>query len=175
MFMCRQTGNLLFLLIEKGREKKGWGNTLRQKGDFLGCFYSKSQCSPAFFFKKVWLFQIKAVPLRHENPPSLFTMLKSAGRFVLLWHVIQRHTHHQLSWWHCFNLVDSILRMSHVRRTISATSAITDLVLIFILFWQHRRRIMFSNQEPLSIMPWTCIASIGIFACWCSTRLRRLR
>ena len=40
MFMCRQTGNLWFILIQKGREKKGWGNTLRQKGDFLGCFYS---------------------------------------------------------------------------------------------------------------------------------------
>jgi hypothetical protein len=51
-----------------------------------------------FFFKKVWLFKIKAVPLRHENPPSLFTMLKSAGRFVLLWHIIQRHTHHQLAY-----------------------------------------------------------------------------
>ncbi|SEQ54078.1 hypothetical protein SAMN05444375_11064 [Segatella baroniae B14] len=36
-----------------------------------------------FFFKKVWLFQIKAVPLHHEKPPSLFTMLKSAGRFFL--------------------------------------------------------------------------------------------
>ena len=40
MFMCCQTGNRWFILIEKGREKKGWGNTLRQKGDFLGCFYS---------------------------------------------------------------------------------------------------------------------------------------
>ena len=118
-----------------------------------------------FFFKKVWLFKIKAVPLSHENPPSLFTMLKSAGRFVLLWHIIQRHTHHQLSWWHCCNLVDSTLRMSHVRRIISATSVITDSVLISILFWQHRRRIMFSNQELLSIKLWTCIASTGIFAC----------
>ena len=36
-----------------------------------------------FFYEKVWLFQIKAVPLYHENPPSLFTMLKSAGRFIL--------------------------------------------------------------------------------------------
>jgi hypothetical protein len=36
------------------------------------------------FFEKVWLFQIKAVPLRHENPPSLFTMLKSAGRFFIM-------------------------------------------------------------------------------------------
>ena len=42
MFMCRQTGNLWFILIQKGREKKGWGNTLRQKGDFLGSFYSFS-------------------------------------------------------------------------------------------------------------------------------------
>ena len=36
------------------------------------------------FFEKVWLFQIKAVPLRHETPPSLFTMLKSAGRFFIM-------------------------------------------------------------------------------------------
>lgn len=42
MFMCRQTGNLWFILIQKGREKKGWGNTLRQKGDSLGSFYSFS-------------------------------------------------------------------------------------------------------------------------------------
>ena len=83
MFMCRQTGNLWFILIQKGREKKGWGNTLRQKGDFLGSFYSFSSKI------KFWLFQIKAVSLHHENPPSLFTMLKSAGRFVLLWHIIQ--------------------------------------------------------------------------------------
>ena len=43
MFMCRQTGNLWFILIQKGREKKGWGNTLRQKGDFLGSFYSSKK------------------------------------------------------------------------------------------------------------------------------------
>ena len=99
------------------------------------------------FLQKIWLFQIKAVPLHYENLPSLFTMLKLAGRFVLLWHIIQRHTHHQLSWWHCFNIVDSTLRMWHVRRTIFATSVITDLVLIFILFWQHRRKIMFQTRS----------------------------
>ncbi len=37
-----------------------------------------------FFFKKNWLLQLKAVHLRHENPPSLFTMLKSAGRFFIM-------------------------------------------------------------------------------------------
>ena len=44
------------------------------------------------FFEKVWLFQIKAVPLRHENPPSLFTMLKSAGRFFLMAHYPKTYT-----------------------------------------------------------------------------------
>ena len=29
----------------------------------------------------------------HENPPSLFTMLKSAGRVIFIWHIIQRPTH----------------------------------------------------------------------------------
>jgi len=95
--MCRQTGNLWFILIQKGREKKDGGAAFEAKWRFL-------RPNLFFFFEKVWLFQIKGVPLRHENPPSLFTMLKSAGRFVLLWHIIQRHTHHQLNWWHCFNL-----------------------------------------------------------------------
>ena len=54
------------------------------------------------FLRKIWLFPIKAVSLYYENPPSLFTMLKSAGRFVLLWHIIPRHTHHQLDWCHCW-------------------------------------------------------------------------
>ena len=44
---------LWFILIQKGREKKGWCNTLRQKGDFLGCFYSKSWSSPLFSSKKL--------------------------------------------------------------------------------------------------------------------------
>ena len=73
---------LWFILIQKGREKKGWCNTLRQKGDFLGCFYSKSWSSP-LFLQKNWLFQLKAVPLHYENPPSLFTMLKCASRFIM--------------------------------------------------------------------------------------------
>ena len=37
-----------------------------------------------FFFKKGWLFQIKAVPLHHQNPPSLSTMLQCAGRFIFI-------------------------------------------------------------------------------------------
>ncbi len=35
------------------------------------------------FFKKVWLIQNKAVFLHHQNPPSLSTMLKCAGRFFI--------------------------------------------------------------------------------------------
>ncbi len=46
----------------------------------------------------VWPSQKKAVNLHHENPPSLFTMLKSAGRFIFLWHDIQKHIRHQHNW-----------------------------------------------------------------------------
>ena len=72
-----------------------------------------------FFFKKVWLFQIKAVPLDHQNPPSLSTMLnrrqtesnvklvwtlprceggrdclkfKCSGRFILIQWVTESHS-----------------------------------------------------------------------------------
>jgi hypothetical protein len=45
------------------------------------------------FFEKVWLFPIKTVPLNHENPPSLFTMLKSAGRFVFQQYSIPEAVH----------------------------------------------------------------------------------
>jgi len=36
-----------------------------------------------FFFKKDWLLLRKAVPLHHENPPSLSMMLKIGGSFLL--------------------------------------------------------------------------------------------
>ena len=36
------------------------------------------------FPQNVLSVQGKAVPLDQQNPPSLFTMLKSAGRFFLL-------------------------------------------------------------------------------------------
>ena len=42
---------LWFILIQKGREKKDGGGTLRQKGDFLGSFYSKSWSLPLFSSK----------------------------------------------------------------------------------------------------------------------------
>jgi hypothetical protein len=32
-----------------------------------------------FFFKKVWLFQIKVVPLHQQFPPRLLTMRTTAG------------------------------------------------------------------------------------------------
>ena len=79
-----------------------------------------------FSRQKVWPFQIKAVPLQHENPPSLFTMLKSAGRFILLWHDIPKHIHHQHNWYRCCNHVASMSRMRHGRKTIFVTSVITD-------------------------------------------------
>ena len=55
--------------------------------------------------------RVKVVALQYENPPSLFTMLKSAGHFILLWQVTQRPTHRQVNWWHCCNRVVSMLRM----------------------------------------------------------------
>ena len=35
------------------------------------------------FFQNPCTIQINALPLHHKNPPSLSTMLKSAGRFIL--------------------------------------------------------------------------------------------
>ena len=37
----------------------------------------------ALFFQNPCTIQINALPLHHKNPPSLSTMLKSAGRFIL--------------------------------------------------------------------------------------------
>ena len=45
-----------------------------------------------FFFKKGGLFQIKAVPLSHQNPPSLSTMLQCAGRFIFIQWVTESHS-----------------------------------------------------------------------------------
>ena len=88
MFMCRQTGNLWFILIEKGREKKGWGNTLRQKGDFLGCFYSKSWCSPlkklvltAFFLQKSLAIQNKSSTFAPPEPAKPLNDAQMCGSF----------------------------------------------------------------------------------------------
>ena len=35
-----------------------------------------------FIIKFIWKFQIIVVLLQHQNPPSLSTMLKCAGRFI---------------------------------------------------------------------------------------------
>ena len=45
-----------------------------------------------FFFKKGGLFPIKAVPLYHQNPPSLSTMLQCAGRFIFIQWVTESHS-----------------------------------------------------------------------------------
>ena len=113
----------------------------------------KMHLKSAFSLKKIWLSHGKTVILQHENPPSLFTMLKSAGRFILLWHDTQKHIHHQHNWYRCCNPVDFSLRMRHELRIIFATLAITDSVLISILFWPHRRRTMYSSPVPRSIKP----------------------
>ena len=43
----------------------------------------KTTSISAFFFQNPCTIQINALPLQHQNPPSLSTMLKSAGRFIL--------------------------------------------------------------------------------------------
>ena len=123
----------------------------------------------------IWWKWKKVLPLQHENPPSLSTMLKSAGRFIILWLDIQNHIRHQPNWYRCCYLVDFSLRMQQEQRIIFAISAITDSALIFILFWQHQRKIMFSSLASRSIKPWTCIVLTDICGCWCSTKLRRSR
>ncbi len=40
--------------------------------------------NPKSFFGNICPIRTKGVPLPHKNPPSLFTMLKSAGRFVCM-------------------------------------------------------------------------------------------
>ena len=49
--MCRQTGNLWFILIEKGRGKKGERDVLMQNEDFYGYIYSFS--SKKFGYSKL--------------------------------------------------------------------------------------------------------------------------
>ena len=83
MFMYRQTGNLRFILIEKGREKKGWGNTLRQKGDFLGCFYSKSWCSPLFSSKSLAI-QNKSSTFAPPEPAKPLNDAQMCGSFCFI-------------------------------------------------------------------------------------------
>ena len=54
---------------------------------------TKSTLKKRFPIKKFGRFNKMHYLCTHENPPSLFTMLKSAGRFIFLWHIIQRPTH----------------------------------------------------------------------------------
>ena len=54
---------------------------------------TKSTLKKRFPIKKFGRFNKMHYLCTHENPPSLFTMLKSAGRFFFLWHIIQRPTH----------------------------------------------------------------------------------
>ena len=54
---------------------------------------TKSTSKYQFPIKKFGRFNKKHYLCTHENPPSLFTMLKSAGHFIFLWHIIQRPTH----------------------------------------------------------------------------------
>lgn len=51
-------------------------------------FKGKKNCCPvnfiiSFFSENICAFRKKCLYLHHKNPPSLFTMLKSAGRFIL--------------------------------------------------------------------------------------------
>ena len=44
----------------------------------------KITSNSALFFQNPCTIQINALPLHHKNPPSLSTMLKSAGRFIFI-------------------------------------------------------------------------------------------
>ena len=81
---------LWFILIQKGREKKGWCNTLRQKGDFLGCFYSKSWSSPLFSSKKIGFSNLKQYLCTTRTRQA--SSQCSNVRVVLLWHNYTRRT-----------------------------------------------------------------------------------
>ena len=48
----------------------------------------KTPVKSSLFFPNSCTTQIKVVPLHHENPPSLSTMLKCAGRFLFMTHLI---------------------------------------------------------------------------------------
>ena len=50
---------------------------------------SKNWCSPLFSSKKVWLFQIKAVPLQQQIPPRFSSQDQRTrvGRFFCIWNI----------------------------------------------------------------------------------------
>lgn len=60
MFMCRQTDNL-WCRIDSKRQGKEWHFNVKWRFLRLTLF---------FFFKKVWLFQIKTVPLHYQKEPT---------------------------------------------------------------------------------------------------------
>ena len=81
MFMCRQTGNLWYKMIQKGREKKGWDGTLRQNDDFFGQIYS-------------FLWRSLAIPNKRRtfaatNPTTLLVARPAdqGGTFLLIWNI----------------------------------------------------------------------------------------
>ena len=81
MFMCRQTGNLWYKMIQKGREKKGWDGTLRQNDDFFGQIYS-------------FLWKSLAIPNKRRtfaptNPTTLLVARPAdqGGTFLLIWNI----------------------------------------------------------------------------------------
>ena len=118
-----------------------------------------------FFSKKVWSILWKALSLQHENPPSLFTMLKSAGRFVFLWHVTPKPIHRLLSWRHYYSRAVSMLRMSYERKIISAILDTIYSARIFIHFLLCPRRIMCLSLVLHLIKLWPCIVLTDICAC----------
>ena len=62
----------------------GWQSMiLRSDLTLLNINTSKNSTFSWFFSLKSLYFQWLFVPLQHENPPSLSTMLKCAGRFCL--------------------------------------------------------------------------------------------
>ena len=127
-----------------------------------------------FFFKKVWLFQIKAVSLHHQNPPSLSTMLKCAGRFIFIQWVTESHSR-------SLTPVRTILSVSCSQevwqlqilprlRVISNILAITACQPICILCYRCRRSNIAINRAQRLVKWWCSIVSTRNFDCLSSMR-----
>ena len=164
MFMCRQTDNL-WCRIDSKRQGKEWYFNVKWRFLRLTLF---------FFFKKVWLFQIKTVPLHHQNPPSLSTMLKCAGRFIFIQWVTESHSRSRTP-------VRTILSVSCSQegwqlqilprlRVISNILAITACQPICILCYRCRRSNIAINRAQRLVKWWCSIVSTRNFDCLSSMR-----
>jgi hypothetical protein len=82
MFMCRQTGNLWFKLIQKGMEKKDGAGTFEAKWRFL---------RPHFFLfpQKSLAIPNKSRTFAPTNPTTLLVARPAdqGGTFLLIWNI----------------------------------------------------------------------------------------